>query len=99
MICKIHKNPQGQTILGLCDPGLLGKRFTEGGLQLDLTGNFYKGEEKTEQEVLILIKDACILNIVGKDSIEFALKHNLIDKEKIITIDNIPHAQCVIIRS
>lgn len=98
MIVKIHKNQQGQIILAICDNNLLGKKFTQGDLQLDLTGNFYKGEDKTEQEILKLIDNAYILNIVGKECIEFALKHKLIEKQNIITIDGIPHAQCVIVR-
>jgi hypothetical protein len=98
MIVKIHKNPEGQVILAICDSSIIGKEFTQDDLQLDLTSEFYKGEEKSEAELLELIKDAYIINAVGKECIDFLLKHNLIDKENIITIDNIPHAQCVIIR-
>ena len=98
MIAKIHKNQQGQTILALCDKELLGKKFTEKDLQLDLTGDFYNGEEKTEQEILNLIKDIYIINAVGKNCIDFLLKNKLIEKQHIITINSIPHAQCMIVR-
>ncbi|MBW3021298.1 DUF424 family protein, partial [Candidatus Woesearchaeota archaeon] len=37
--------------------------------------------------------DAHILNIVGKESIEFALKNKLIEKENILEISGIPFAQ------
>jgi len=84
--------------MALCDSELLGKKFTQGDLQLDLTGDFYKGEEKSEQELLKMLDDAYIINAVGKTCIEFLLKHKLIDKENIITVDSIPHAQCVIVR-
>jgi hypothetical protein len=98
MICKLHKTLEGQIIIALCDSELLGKKFTQDELQLDLTSDFYKGEKKTEQETLNLIKEAYIINAVGKTCIEFLLKNKLIEQQNIITIDNIPHAQCVIIR-
>ena len=85
-------------ILAICDPELLGKKFTQDDFQLDLTGDFYNGEEKSEEELKELLKDAYIINAVGKKCIDYLLKNNLIEKEKIITIDNIPHAQCVIVR-
>lgn len=98
MIVKTHKTPQGQKILAICDPNLLGKKFTQDGLQLDPTSDFYKGEEKSEAEILELIKDAYVINAVGKGCINFLLEHNLIEKENIITIAGIPHAQCIIVR-
>ncbi len=98
MIAKIHKNLQGQIVLAICDSELLGKKFTQNDFQLDLTGDFYKGEEKSEEEIKELLKDIYIINAVGKKCIDFLLKNNLIEKEKIITIKGIPHAQCVIVR-
>ena len=98
MICKLHKNPEGQIIIALLDSDLLGKKFTQNELQLDLTSDFYKGEEKTEHEILHLIKDAYVINAAGKNCIDLLLKNKLIEKQNIITIDSIPHAQCMIIR-
>ncbi len=98
MIAKIHKNQQGQIILALCDKELLGKKFTENDLQLDLSSDFYKGEEKTEQEIKEMLKEVYIINAVGENCIAFLLKNNLIEKEHIITIEKIPHAQCILIR-
>lgn len=98
MIVKIHRDHHGQMVLAICDSNIIGKKFTEGKLQLDLTGGFYKGKETAEHELLELVKRAYILNMVGKESIEFASRHNLINKQNIITVEGIPHAQCVIVR-
>ena len=98
MIVKVHKNTNGQIILAICDKEILGKKFIQGDLQLDLTSDFYRGEEKTEEEILKIIKNAYILNIVGESSIKFALEHKLIDKERIIFVSGVPHAQLVIVR-
>jgi hypothetical protein len=95
MIVKVHQTPNGK-MLAVCDSDILGKVFEEGEKQLDLSAQFYQGSEKTEEELETLIKDCYIINAVGKDSVGFLVKHNLIDKENIMTISDVPHAQAVI---
>ena len=90
MQVKIHK-AEGRKIISLCDEDLIGKKFEQDDLQLDVSEYFYKGENLSKEKILEEIKDANSLNIVGKNSIQFALENNLIQKEKIITIKNIPH--------
>jgi len=97
MIVKIH-NRDGNVLIAICDSELLGKKFSEGNKQLDLTSTFYKGTEVDEKKLKEDIKRAYILNIVGKKSINFALKEGIIQKEHIITIQDIPHAQALLLR-
>lgn len=97
MIVKIHKASNGKKIVAICDSNLIGKKFEEKNLQLDLSSNFYKGEERAEEEILNIIKGAYIINLVGEKSIKLALKANVIDKKSIIKIKKIPHAQVVIV--
>jgi len=94
MIAKIHQS-NDRALLALCDNDLLGKCFEENDLQLDLSGNFYKGEEKNEEEVLELIAKVNIVNAIGKECIEFLMKHKMITNENIIKIKDIPHVQLV----
>jgi uncharacterized protein len=93
---KIHKTIEGRKLVAICDSELLGKKFEEGKLQLDLTSQFYSGEITNQDEILNIISNAQILNIVGEKSIEFCLKNKFIVKENIIYIDNIPHAQAIL---
>ena len=51
-----------------------------------------------EEELKELIKDAYVLNLVGEKSIKFALENKLIEKEHIIKVKGVPHAQAVIVR-
>lgn len=95
MIVKLHKTSDGRTILAICDKNLLNKKFEEGGLQLDLTSDFYKGGEKPEKEVFELIKRAQIINAVGEKCIHFLLKNKIVSEESIIKIRDIPHVQVV----
>ncbi len=94
MLVKIHE--AYRKIIAICDSNLLGKKFEQGKMQLDIKEGFYKGKEMDEKQVMNLLKDvqkedACF-NIVGKESIAAALKTNIIDKNSILEIQGIPHA-------
>jgi hypothetical protein len=80
-------------VVSLCDSDLLGKCFEDKKLCLNISKRFYEGELLKEKEILPLIEERTVLNIVGKESIKFAIKHKFINKENIITIQNVPHAQ------
>ena len=96
MIVKIHKTSDNRKIIAVCDKDLIGKKFEEHGLQLDLTSDFYKGEEKKEQEILELFKTAYIVNLVGKKSVELGRKTGVVDKKNIIKIKGVPHVQALL---
>jgi hypothetical protein len=91
---KIHK--AYRIVAAICDSDILGKKFEEGIKQLDIRENFYKGDEKSEQEIIELMTDLAMedatFNIAGKQSCECALKAGIICKEGIKTIQNIPYA-------
>lgn len=78
-------------ILAICDENLIGKHFEEGILKLDITERFYKGELVDDKKAIILMEKARNINIIGKDSIALALKSNIIQKENIVKVKNIPH--------
>jgi hypothetical protein len=89
---------QEKTVLALADKNILGKKYSEKGLQLDLISGFYKGEEKSEKELKKMINEADMLNVVGKESIEFCIKKGLVDKKNIIKIKGIPHTQVLLLK-
>jgi len=92
-IAKKHISHDNKIIISICDKEILDKKFEDELCQLDLSSEFYKGTEFNEDELIDFIKDANILNIVGDNSINFALKHNIIKKENIKHIKKIPFAQ------
>ncbi|MBW3001777.1 DUF424 family protein [Candidatus Woesearchaeota archaeon] len=96
MIVKVHKKDE-RTVVAVCDNDLLGKKFEQGELQLDLTSDFYKGDEMDEKEAGDLMRNADIVNLVGKNSIKLGLEEGVIEKDHIMEIDGIPHAQAVIV--
>ena len=83
---------QESEIIAVCDADLLGKKFTENNLVLDIKERFYKGELLSNEEIIEILSNARYINLVGKESINLALKSGIIEKENIIKIKNIPHA-------
>lgn len=93
---KIHKGGNS-FVTSICDSELVGKKFLEGKLVLDVSERFFKGELVSEEEVCDYFKDAVNLNIVGKRSCGIALKMGLISSENILVVGGVKHAQCVIL--
>lgn len=96
MYIKIHlsgAHAGHRQVIAVCDEDLLGRTLSEKGLEFKVSESFYKGEKKTELEVIAILKNAMNINLVGKQSIEAGLKAGVITKENIKTIRGVPHAQ------
>jgi len=91
ILVKIHESA-GKQIVAIADKKLIGKKFKEGERVIDVSERFYKGEEKTEEEITKIMKEAANLNMVGEKSIKLALKEKIITDNSIIKIEGIPHA-------
>jgi len=97
MIVTIHQ-ASGRRVVAICDDDLLGKQFEEGEKILDLSADFYKGEQKSEEETIKIMKTETNLNLVGEQTIKLALKEEIITKDNVRTIKDIPYAQAAVIR-
>ena len=82
--------------MSICDENLIGKKFEDDSMQLDVSKFFYRGESMSDEDALKIAGDANSLNIVGENSINFALKNKLIIKEDIVRIKKIPHAIAIL---
>jgi len=82
-------------VIGACDEELLGKRFSEGKFQIDVTKKFYEGERITLKTLERFLLDATIANLVGKQTVDCAIRLGLVDPDCILNIKGIPHAQVV----
>ncbi len=94
MLIRIHKSHR--TIVAICDSELFGKKFEQKNTQLDLSGEFFNGQEKSEQEIKEIIEDLskedASFNIVGKNATKLALQIGIINQEGIKKIQNVPVA-------
>jgi uncharacterized protein len=96
IIAKTHLK-DGKTLVAVCDKNLLGRVFEEDDCVLDLSTDFYSGDEFGEEEVGDLIRNADIVNIVGASSIKLGIEEDVIDEESVKTIEGIPYAIGILI--
>ncbi|MBW2989866.1 DUF424 domain-containing protein [Candidatus Woesearchaeota archaeon] len=96
MIAKVHKAQDQRIILAICDSDLAGKKIEEGKLQLDLSSGFYKGAETSEEKVVMLTKNAYIVNAAGKKSVGLLLDKKIADKKSVMFVKGVPHVQAVL---
>lgn len=92
---KIHKG--SSEVIAICDEKLIGKKFSDGKFCLDIKENFYKGELMKEEQVKDILRNVTNLNIVGEEAIKLALEEGIIDKEGIMKIKGVPHAQLIVL--
>lgn len=90
MLVKVHTSGE-KKMVSIADKDLIGKEFEEGEKYLNVSKSFYDGEEMGE-EAIGLLDGANSINIVGRESIDFALNHNLINKDHIMEVDGVPYA-------
>jgi uncharacterized protein len=83
------------SILAIADLELLGKTFEEGELILSVS-DFYRGQKCDHKKIVDLLKSATIINAVGKDIIGLLEKENMVNKNSILRIEGVPHAQVVV---
>ena len=96
---KLHKTYRA--VVAVCDEELIGKTFEEGQRILQVLENFYKGEvikeDKEQIELLIdLAKEDSTFNIIGKRSVEAAMKAGIVKKDGIMTVAGIPFAMILL---
>ena len=91
MLVKIHKGYR--MCVAVCDSDLIDKKFEEGARQLDLSGTFFKGEEKSVEEVKEILIDAAnedaSFNIVGKESVGLARELGIVKDSGVFEVDGV----------
>ena len=96
---RIRIYRQGNDVLiGACDENLIGKKFVDGKFQIDVSKEFYGGKRINAEVLKKYLEDATIANLVGKNTVDCAIKMGLVDPECVMRIKGIPHAQMVRMR-
>jgi uncharacterized protein len=94
MYVKIHRSGN-RFVVAVCDEDLMGKTFTDKDRQLKISKHFYKGEKKSEEEVVKLLKTCGNANLVGEQSIKAGINAGVIKKENVMIIGGVQHAQII----
>ncbi len=84
-----------ELLIAACDIGLLGGRFEEGELCLELKPGFFDGERVDARLFLEVLALATIANLAGEETVTSAIEAGFVDPECVIRIGGVPHAQLV----
>ncbi len=88
---KIGRN----VVLAICDCDLLGKTLCENKIVFKIKDEFYNGGRTTVEEAVTMIENSTVVNMVGKNCVETAIKKGFVHPEAVLLIEGIPHAQIV----
>jgi hypothetical protein len=94
MFLRIYR--QGKEVLiAVCDCDILSKQFKEGGLQLEISSDFYGRELATPAEVEKALAEATVANFAGCRAVEHAIRLGYVERENVLCIQGIFCAQMV----
>lgn len=82
-----------ERLVAACDPDILGKTFTSEGLRLEVSESFYGSDETDEEALVNWLRLATIANLAGERTVAIAVEHGFIDRECVLLIGGVPHAQ------
>ena len=88
---KIHRRNGIETV-ACCDEPLLNQIFTEGNLRIEINSTFFGGDLLDIDQAGEILKEASYFNIVGENITNKAITLQLLPKEGVRKINNIPMA-------
>lgn len=94
MYLKTYKSGK-EVLIAVCDCEILGKRFEDGPLHVDVCADFFGNKKATPGEVEKALDNATIANIMGRRAVDYAIKLGYVDRENVLVIAGIPCAQMV----
>lgn len=95
MLLRERETPKG-LLVSVCDKDCLGETFVDEPVNLDVTEEFYGGEEAVDADdeaVIDGLTRADIANIVGERAVSVAIDAGLVDRERVLEIEGTLHAQ------
>ncbi len=84
-------------VVAIADEELLGREFKEGRFRLKV-GKFYEGRKVTEEEAMELLKEATVINAVGKRALKLLERLGIYRGKGALTVAGVPHVQIVYYR-
>ncbi len=91
---RITETPHGR-IISVCDIELLGKKFVEKDVILDISREYYQGEPMEESEIVNLANESQMISFVGRRSVSLAIKHKLIHPQAVLKVKGTPYAMFI----
>nr|WP_321170914.1 DUF424 domain-containing protein [Halobaculum sp. DT55] len=90
-----RETPEG-TLVAVCDVAVLGESFENGPVSLDVSEEFYGGDDAEPADAEAVVEglyDADTANLVGEDCVGVAVDEGIIDEERVLDVGGTLHAQ------
>ena len=91
---KIHRSGN-DILLAACDKEVLGNTLTNGEFCLNVDEKFYEDMLVDVEELAELMAEATIANLTGNEVVEKAVELGFVDKDCVMEISGVKHAQVV----
>ena len=95
MYLKVHRAPDGSTVVAVCDRELLDRRLRHGDLELHVSEYFYGNTPADEGDVTRAIRDGGNINLIGEQAVGIAIRLGLLEHSGCLIIEGVPHAQII----
>lgn len=92
MILRIHRRGK-DIIVAACDDELLDSTIEHGKLRLHISRSFYGTETCDDEEFLAALRICTSANLVGRRTVDIAVRAGFICQDGIMNIGDVPHAQ------
>jgi uncharacterized protein len=86
-----------QRLVAACDTELLGSSHKEGKFHLQVPASFYDGLRVGEEDLGAYLRSATVANLVGRRTVDVAVKLGLVDLAHVLVVQGIPHAQFLVL--
>ena len=80
----------GNTMVNMCDSGLLGKTISDGKTVMKINKNYYHNEFVEKNEAEELLKKSNNINLVGKESVNLSVNLGFGSQQSVKLIDDVP---------
>lgn len=92
---KSHRSGR-EVLIAVCDCDLMGKKFVEGNLHVEILPDFFGEEKATAQDVEQALARATMANLVGEMAVGHAVRLGYVARENVLIINGVPCAQMVL---
>lgn len=92
---KVHSHER-ERMVAACDEELLGRTIDGGKVRITVSEAFYGGEPLDEEGLVQRLGIATIINLVGNDVVDIAIREGFVSPDSVIEIGGVKHAQAVL---
>jgi hypothetical protein len=85
-----------EVLIAVCDCDLMGKKFVEGHLHVEILSDFFGEEKATVKDVEQALGGATMANLIGEVAVGHAIRLGYVARENVLIIDGVPCAQMVL---